>query len=368
MKKLLIFHQALAPYRVDFFNRMSEYFNAELVLLDTNLVNQKFNQKALVARLKCAVSYLCGGFRWKDRYFRIGAYRKIIKVKPDVILCYEYSFVTISVLLYKFLFNRKFKLYTMTDDNMSQFYNRKGLKAFLRWMFVRMLDGVIVTNEETKRAYEMITPQKSDIRYCVMPILHDEDVIRANADLIISAGLNWRNLHLSEYGKVVLYVGRLDDVKNVKWMVQQFQKIKNVALVVVGDGPLCEELKRIVSDLKLENVILVGRKEGCDVYQMISMADALVLASVFEPYGAVVGEALHWGTPCVVSDNVGAKSLIVNDNQGRIFKTGDSVDFEKKLFSVLSLTVNHGKSLVLDNMDEIVCRLCMSMGSDCRKS
>ena len=368
MKKLLIFHQALAPYRVDFFNRMSEYFNTELVLLDTNLVNQKFNHEALIVRLKCAVSYLCGGFRWKDRYFRVGAYRKIIKAKPDVILCYEYSFVTISVLLYKFLFNRKFKLYTMTDDNLSQFYNRKGVKAFLRWMFVRILDGVIVTNEDTKRAYEMVTPKKCNIKYCVMPILHDEDMIRTNADLIVSAGLNWRNLYLSRYDKVVLYVGRLDDVKNVKWMVHQFQKIKNVALVVVGDGPLGDELKRTVTDFKLNNVVLVGRKEGREVYEMMSMADALVLASVFEPYGAVVGEALHWGTPCVVSDNVGAKSLIVNDRQGRIFRTGDSVDFEKKLFSVLSLTVNHGKSLVIGNMDEIVCQLCMLMGANCRKS
>ena len=56
MKKLLIFHQALAPYRVDFFNHLAEKFNTELVLFDTNLVNQKFDQKQLVENLKCRVS------------------------------------------------------------------------------------------------------------------------------------------------------------------------------------------------------------------------------------------------------------------------------------------------------------------------
>ena len=215
MKKLLIFHQALAPYRVDFFNHLAERFNAELVLFDTNLVNQKFDQDRLTGKLKCRVSYLLGGIRWKDRYFRTGAIRKVRRERPDVVLGCEYSLVTIALVVYRFVFRAKFKLYTMTDDNEFQFRARKGVKSILRWLFVRLLDGIVVTNETVRRAYEAITPKYARVRYYVVPILHDEDKMRKEADSIMRAGSDWRKRHLLGFDKAVLYVGRLDEEKNV---------------------------------------------------------------------------------------------------------------------------------------------------------
>ena len=226
MSRLLIFHQALAPYRVDYFNLLAQRFDTELVLFDTNLVNQKFNQGELIGKLKCRVSYLLQGFRWKDRYFRIGAIRKIWSVKPDVVLGCEYSLQTLAIAFYRFVFRRGFKLYTITDDNVFQFAARKGLKAVFRWCFVRMLDGIIVTNDETKKAYESITPKWSKIKYYVVPILHEENVMRAQAAKIIARGEKWRNsLGLRSGEKILLFVGRLDEVKNIKWLLECFSHL-----------------------------------------------------------------------------------------------------------------------------------------------
>ena len=358
MRKLLVFHQALAPYRVDFFNHLAERFNMELVLFDTNLVNQKFDQKRLVGSMKCRVSYLLGGFRWKDRYFRTGAVRKVWREKPDLVLGCEYSLVTIALALYRFVSRAKFRLWTMTDDNLAQFKARRGLKRCLRWLFVRLMDGIIVTNDETRRAYEAITPAGAKIRYSVLPILHDEAKIRAGEMEIMSSGREWRKKNLSEFAKVALFVGRLDAVKNVKWLVEQFGGISDVALVMVGSGPLEDELARMVGAAKSKNVFLLGRKEGREVYEMMAMSDVLVLPSEFEPYGAVVGEALQWGAPCVVSDRVGAKSLIDAPNRGAVFAFGDAVDFRRKLDDVLKLG-RCDASLIPDALSSAVSSLLL---------
>lgn len=355
MRKLLIFHQALAPYRVDFFNRFAERFDTELVLFDTNLVNQKFDQKRLVEKLRCRVSYLLGGFRWKDRYFRTGAIRKVWRERPNVVLGCEYSLVTIALALYRFVFRAKFKLYTMTDDNELQFRARKGLKSILRWLFVRLLDGIVVTNEAVRQAYEAITPKHARARYYVVPILHDENKIRKDTDSIIRAGRDWRERHLSRFEKVALYVGRLDEVKNVKWLVSQFKSIVDVALVMVGAGEQGMEIEEMVTAEKLSNVFLLGRKEGREVYEMMSMADVLVLPSSFEPYGAVVGEALQWGVPCVVSDRVGAKDII-NEKNGVVFKCGDSDGFAISLRRALRLK-HSNDSLIADGLNKAVLPL-----------
>lgn len=359
MKKLLIFHQALAPYRVDFFNHLAEKFDSELVLFDTNLVNQKFNQKRLVGSLKCKVSYLLGGFRWKDRYFRTGALRKIWRERPDVVLGCEYSLVTIVIALYRFVFKANFRLYTMTDDNVIQFKARTGLKAILRWMFVRMLDGIVVTNEATKHAYEAITPDNSTTKYFVIPILHDEDKIRKDADSIMAAGKKWRSDNLERYEKVAVFVGRLDEVKNVEWLVDIFGELKNIALVMVGNGPLEDALRDKVSKLQCKNVYLVGRKEGREVYEMMAMADVLVLPSVFEPYGAVVGEALQWGTPCIVSDRVGAKDLVGTRN-GAVFRCNDAINFASVVNNVVAMKCSCN-SLINDSLRNLVLSLAKNM-------
>ena len=47
-KKLLIFHPALAPYRVDQFNALSLLFELEVIFLYDNLWSYKMDQSRLI--------------------------------------------------------------------------------------------------------------------------------------------------------------------------------------------------------------------------------------------------------------------------------------------------------------------------------
>ena len=360
-RRLLIFHPALAPYRVDFFNLLSQAFSTELVLFDTNLVNQKFDQQKLVGRMNCKVSYLTNGFRWKDRYFRTGALRKIWRYKPDIVLGCEYSPVTVCIALWKLVFRSRFKLFTITDDNIGQFNARRGIKKLLRWFFVRALDGIIVTNAETANAYKQITPAQAKIVYPIVPILHASSSLLANRERVLSEAKAWREAYLKAWRKVLVFVGRLDPEKNVGWLIDRMGDVgKDIGLVLIGSGTEEDALKNSVAAAHVENVRFLGRKEGDDVYRMMAMADVLVLPSVFEPYGAVVGEALLWGTPCLVSDHVGASVLIHEGENGAVFKTGDAADFQAKLSSLLHCE-KKGKPLLEIDLETAVEKLVSVM-------
>ena len=49
-KKLLIFHPALAPYRVDQFNSLNEIFDLEVVFLFNNQWTFKYDQARLLSQ------------------------------------------------------------------------------------------------------------------------------------------------------------------------------------------------------------------------------------------------------------------------------------------------------------------------------
>ena len=67
---------------------------------------------------------------------------------------------------------------------------------------------------------------------------------------------------------------------------------------------------------------VVSRAELAEVFRG---ADLLVLPSWEEAFGLVVPQALACGCPCVVSDRVGAKDLIVPRRNGSVFAAGDAL-------------------------------------------
>ena len=50
MKKLLIFHPTIAPYRIDFFNELSRAFDTRVCLRYRNLRSQTFDYDKIVGK------------------------------------------------------------------------------------------------------------------------------------------------------------------------------------------------------------------------------------------------------------------------------------------------------------------------------
>lgn len=120
----------------------------------------------------------------------------------------------------------------------------------------------------------------------------------------------------------LLYVGRLSIEKNISKIIEAVSLIKNkkIILNIVGEGEKKEEIKKLISDKKLNNVILHGKKTGYNLINLYDSADMFLLVSNYECLSLVLLEAMATETPIIASDILGNRSIIKNNYNGLLVK------------------------------------------------
>ncbi|MFN8153406.1 MAG: glycosyltransferase family 4 protein [Bacteroidia bacterium] len=114
--------------------------------------------------------------------------------------------------------------------------------------------------------------------------------------------------------KIIGCVGRLAAVKRIERLIAVFSLLaenSDMRLLIIGDGPLEQELKLQVSGLGLDSkVMFTGRRQ--DVRRYYQHMHIFVLPSANEAFGLVVVEALFAGTPVLVFNDAGGPVEIVS--------------------------------------------------------
>lgn len=378
MPKVLMFHPALPPYRIDMFNALSERLNLRIVFFLENAVEQKFDQKQLREKLKAKYVYLLKGFKIFGRVFRLGIRDEIRSFKPDIIITTEFSQSTILVWLENHLFGKKIQHVVMTDDNPERIKEDNVIRKLIRRIIITQLDGLIVVSDECAEMFKIKYRINLPIASC--PILQSESIFRkklsmANreADKLAAA--------YKLYGKrVFLYVGRLADVKRVDRLISAFgvihESIQDAVLVIVGDGPERDKLKKLTESLGLlKKVIFAGHCEGSQLYAWYRIGSLFVLTSEHEPFGCVVNEALLSGMPVICSNVAGAATLIRTNVNGTVIDAENSLELQTVLREWLKkikplskkniLTLKRSRMLIkFDDVVNQVTDLLMKIGNE----
>jgi glycosyltransferase involved in cell wall biosynthesis len=110
-------------------------------------------------------------------------------------------------------------------------------------------------------------------------------------------------------GPRFLFVGTLDERKNVLRLADAFAGLGNGSLALVGDGPARDALAA------RPDVRLVGRVTQADVSDWMAACDVLCLPSVVEPFGQVLLEAMA-SERSVVATRVGGPPEFVPADAG----------------------------------------------------
>ncbi len=128
---------------------------------------------------------------------------------------------------------------------------------------------------------------------------------------------------------VVLSLGRIDAVKNQRWVVEQLPELRqrhpNVLLVLAGactDEVYGAELDRRIEELGLQpHVLITGKLPPADprLIGLLQVARVAMLQSVSETFGLVILEAWAAGTPAISSRTSGASALIAHGENGWLF-------------------------------------------------
>lgn len=330
MKKILIFHPVIAPYRIDFFNSLYSNFDVKICLFKRNLSSQKFDYEKIEKQFEFTPFYIerrLGFFHWIKQIIA-----QLSTPGIDVVLLSELGIATLIAIIYKYLTFKRYKIVSMIDDSYNMIVENNQFSKKHKYatkMLVPLLDEVINVEPRVTEYY-----QQRYKKGFFFPIITNEEISKQRLKRVLPIS-NKYIVTYNLYGKnVLLFVGRLVKLKNVMFAVKAFLKanIPNSIFVIVGDGPERKNLEQFVK--KYKNIAFTGRLEGDDLYAWYNIAQCFTLPSIQEPFGAVTNEALQGGCKVLISKLAGSSCLVSDGENGYVIDPEDMGAYVEKLHLV----------------------------------
>lgn len=134
----------------------------------------------------------------------------------------------------------------------------------------------------------------------------------------------------------LLFISRLTPEKSPGLMLELAQRLRDVHVTIVGDGPLLDSLRRAIERRQLSNVSLVGHLRHDRLGRFLKRSSAVVLTSRWiENSPQVMLEAM-WAARCViVPDTEPLREWVVDGRTGRVFRPGDADSLVEVVLEVL---------------------------------
>ena len=152
-----------------------------------------------------------------------------------------------------------------------------------------------------------------------------------------------KKFHINEDEKIILYLGRIHQIKGLDILVKAFKNVieefEGIRLVIVGpDDGYLSEIKILIRALKMEDdVKLPGPLYGREKLEAYVDAEIYILPSRYEAFGISVLEAYSCGIPVIASRVEGLSYLVIDSVTGLLFDPGN---FKQLTSSILYLLNN----------------------------
>jgi glycosyltransferase involved in cell wall biosynthesis len=206
-------------------------------------------------------------------------------------------------------------------------------KTVMRILF-RFARGLYIgsNNYDFFRAYGMSSDRLFPAPYCV-----DNETLQGRAHELVSVRAQIRaRLSVAGAAPVILFVGKLSPKKDPMTLLEAFRRVRSSSpcqLLIVGDGPLKEEMRRQIASADVPDVVFAGFLNRSEIAEAFVAADIFCLPSLLhETWGIVVNEAMNFSLPVVASDKVGcARDLVQPGKNGLVVAAGNAHALEEAL-------------------------------------
>ncbi len=381
--KILFVHHTAMWFRRPFFHDLSKFYDVEFIFTNVESYNKtydtQFSQSNIPGMddLNYRVINKRLGIAWKAIRRAMGEY--------DIFLGGSWDTLTdvIETLIYFFIVKlkrRPFILWREDWDWNVQSTKRRMVK-FLAGFLSRNVDAILVPGSKNKEFFTLlgVSPEKIFIMPNVSNLTFKEEDYNNQIKIRQMMGLNDE--------KVILFVGRLINLKGVQFLLNAFsklqKKIDNIVLVIVGDGSCHEELENLSMNLKVDdkvyfrgnvdNELLGGYYLLCNVSVVPSITTHHADASPL-----VVNEAMYFAKPVVTSDAVGNTFMIQNGVNGYVvpernpealcnalYRILSDVELEKKMGEASKKIINEGFTYqnMIDGFNQAVNYLNLNKAS-----
>jgi rhamnosyl/mannosyltransferase len=228
---------------------------------------------------------------------------------------------------------RKPRQHALVITHHSDVIRQRGLRMALGPIFsavMRRADAIIVNSQRYLETSPELAPYRS--KSSVIPLGIEEQAASGDPSPRL---VEFASRHR---GRVVLAVGRMVPYKGFRILLRALASI-DAGLILVGSGPLEQELRREASALGItERVAFLGDVEPIELRGAYGLAQVFALPSVerSEAFGVVQLEAMAAGVPIVNTDLAsGVPEVSPHGVTGLTVQPGDPAAFGAALARIL---------------------------------
>ncbi len=192
------------------------------------------------------------------------------------------------------------------------FWERLYMRFFIR-NSCRWAEKIIAVSENTKKdliTLYQVPREKIKVIYEGINLNHKLQITnyKSNSNNQIS---NFKNLKLENNSKFLLFIGRLEERKNIIGIIKAFEILKKkpefvfLKLVLAGRGGYgYEEIKKKIRESEFqEDIIETGYVSEEEKWDLLQRAEVFLFPTFYEGFGLPVLEAQSAGIPVVAGNN-----------------------------------------------------------------
>jgi glycosyltransferase involved in cell wall biosynthesis len=279
-----------------------------------------------------ALAVDCRGFF--DRQ-TVKSIREIIKsMKIDVIHCHDYKSCVFGLVA-----ARGLKVGKVATNHLWTLSNvRLRVYATIEGLLYNAFDKVVAVSEDIERECRSFLLRKDKLT----TIPNGIDLGRFALDNSAQDRRSTRTqLGLAEHDVVIGNIARLSIEKDQALLLRAFKMLtgpsqnKSLKLLLVGDGPEEDNLKKLAQELGLHNhCLFTGFRT--DIPQILNCLDVYVQSSRREGLPMIILEAMAAQIAIVSTGTGGIPNVIADGKEGRLVDIGDANQLACALNEVLS--------------------------------
>lgn len=135
-------------------------------------------------------------------------------------------------------------------------------------------------------------------------------------------------------GPLVVFCGRLEWEKGGHTLIDALPRLRRrlpgLRVVIAGRGGAADDLERQARERRVSSLIdFTGWIPERELHGLMAAADALVIPSLYEPFGLVALEGAALSAPLVVARTGGLAEFVIDGKTGRTFAPGDPQDLAR---------------------------------------
>jgi glycosyltransferase involved in cell wall biosynthesis len=328
MSELVFITPIPAFYKINLYEQISEQKKVHAVFLSEN-TSEVRGKDFLKQTNSFRKSFLSKGtYQQRNRLKNsLKLYKLLQKEKPKRLLIGGWDALEYWIAI--ILFSKKTRIELVLESSLIE-SSTKGYKGVLKRFFLKRIEKVFASGKSHKDLIQRLNFRGRIILTKGVGIINKEKKVSP----------------LKFYENKFMFVGRLDEVKNLNFLIACFNKNPSLKLKIIGEGPLEANLKKQVIS---KNIQFVGSVPNKDLSNYFSNSNYIILPSISEPWGIITEEAFYNGLPVIISKNCGSNELLENGKNGFVFDPLREESLDTILSNITSEIYNEQCSYIKSN-------------------